>query len=157
MEDTKRIDKLEKITQRLMRRATKKKVALITPFPISNAVFGDNISGVILRYLFPCDGEIIKGCVVLNSKPKKPVPFTLRTFSDEGGRSATFVAGNKKTFFEPNMQVASGDKVEISVSPEGETVITELWMSFLWKPSVKDVYAKSYLIEDMENDLLEEQ
>ena len=61
--DEKRIDFIEQIVSRLTRRAKTTATAIVTPYPISNAVFGDDVRGAILRYMFPCEGVITKNCI----------------------------------------------------------------------------------------------
>lgn len=156
--DNKRVEDLEIITRRLMRRASKRTVALITPYPISNAVFGDKVEGVILRYMFPCDGIVTKGLIRLGRKPKKDVLIEVKIFDDATLSAKGFVLNKKFLSIDLNLKVTAGDCLEISLlsSKEGEA-ITEIWISFLWKPTIADVEVKSFLIEDLENDLLQNQ
>lgn len=154
--DNKRMENLEKVTERLMRRAHKRTTALITPYPISNAVFGDKVEGPILRYMFPCDGVVTKGFVRLGQKPKKDVAVEVKMFNEAGSTSRGFTIDKKSLSIEPNLKVKSGDCLELSLIP-GEEVVTEIWIAFLWKPTMNDVEVKSFLIEELENDLLQEQ
>ena len=150
--DSERVERLELITKRLMRRATKTAKAIITPFPISNAVFGEAISGTVLRYMFPCDGVISKGMIRLGNKPKTSTSFVVRVFNEIGSKSAGFTIDKKVLAAELNIEVKAGDCLDVSLSTEDEPV-TEIWISFLWKPTTKDVEVKSFLIEELENDL----
>jgi hypothetical protein len=150
--DNKRIEDLERITKRLMRRAGKRTAALITPYPISAASFGERVEGPILRYMFPCDGEIIKGIVKTGSKPKNPVLFEIKVFNDFSSASKGFALDRKSLSISPNLPVRSGDCLEISLK-DGEEIVTEVWISILWKPTMKDIEVKSFLIEELENDI----
>ena len=150
--DNKRIEQLETITTRLMRRAGKRTTALITPYPISNAVFGEKIEGSVLRYMFPCDGTVTKGIVRLGKKPKINITLDVKMFNELGSSPKGFSLEKKLSFIQPNLPVIAGDCLEISLEPSEEPV-TEIWISFLWKPTMKDVEAKSYLIEELEDDL----
>ena len=150
--DSKRIEQLEMVTQRLMRRSGKRTTALITPYPISNAVFGDRVEGPILRYMFPCDGIVTKGIVKIGVKPKTSIVLNIKMFNESSSASKGFAIEKKFLSIEPNLPVVAGDCLEISLDP-GQEIVTEIWISFLWKPGVKDVEAKSYLIEELENDL----
>jgi len=152
--DNKRVEDLERITKRLMRRTGKTAAVLITPYPISNAVFGEKLSGPILRYMFPCDGIIVKGIVKFGTKPRTLVTVGVRLFNDAKSASKGFTTDRKMTTIQPELLVTAGDCLEVSLEPGTETV-TEIWISFLWRPAVKDVEAKSFLIEEMENDLQE--
>ena len=150
--DNKRVEDLEMITKRLMRRVSKRVVVLITPYPISNAVFGEKVEGPILRYMFPCEGIITKGIVRLGVKPKSPIILNIKMFNDSKSASKGFAVDKRSLSIEPDLPVVAGDCLEISLDPGVETV-TEIWISFLWKPTVKDVEAKSYLMEEIEDDL----
>lgn len=154
MED--RVKKLETITTRLMRRARKKATGLITPYPISNAAFGEKVEGVILRYMFPCDGSIVKGMVRFSEKPKKWHSVNIKVFGDTNSYIKGFMVEKKKMSVEPNLPVSAGDCLEISLTSSTEDTAKEVWISFLWTPSIKEVTAKSFLISELENDLLEE-
>lgn len=149
----KRVENLEAVTQRLMRRARKHVVGLITPYPISNAVIGEKIEGPILRYMFPCDGTITKLMVSLDARPKKWVSINIKIF----GPQQSLIKGNKiekvLTTIEPNISVKAGDCLEVSLVPSTEDVVKEVWISFLWSPAMKDVEAKSFLISELENDI----
>ena len=148
----KRVADLETITKRLMRRAGKRTAALITPYPISNAVFGDKIEGPILRYMFPCDGTITSGIVRLKEKPKTGIMLNIKMFNELTSTSKGFLLEKKFLQFQPVIPVLAGDCLEISLVP-GELPVTEIWLAFLWKPSMKNIEVKSFLIEEMENDL----
>jgi hypothetical protein len=135
-----------------MRRAGKRATALITPYPISSAVFGDKVEGPILRYMFPCDGVIVKGMVRVGNKPKTSIIFKIKMFNDTNSISKGFALEKKSLSIQPNIDVMAGDCLEISLITEDE-VVTEVWIAFLWRPTVSDVEAKSYLIEELEDDL----
>lgn len=153
MED--RLANIELITKRLMRRAKKTSVALITPYPISNAVFGEKVEGPILRYMFPCDGVVTKGYVRLGKKPKQSIELEVKMFNDSSSNMKGFVLSRKFLSIEPNLPVKAGNCLEITLIPS-EEIVTEIWISFLWKPTVKDLEAKSYLIEELEKSVEEE-
>lgn len=150
--DNKRVEDLELITKRLMRRASKKSAAMITPYPISNAVFGEDVKGVILRYMFPCDGVISKGMFRLGAKPKKEVLGVAKIFNDETMQSKGFTISKKSLKVDLDISIKSGDCLEVSIASADE-VLTEVWVAFLWKPTMSDVEVKSFLIEELENDI----
>ncbi|MBU2249636.1 MAG: hypothetical protein KKD77_23010 [Gammaproteobacteria bacterium] len=152
--DNARVEKLELITKRLMRRASKRTAAMITPYPISNAVFGDKVAGPVLRYMFPCDGIITKGFVRLGQKPKTSVMVAVKMFNDATSTTKGFALERKSISVEPNIPVKAGDCLEVSLVPD-EEIVTEFWIAFLWKPTMADVEVKSFLIEELESGLLE--
>ena len=148
-----RIKKLELITERLMRRAGKRHTALITPYPISNAVFGESVEGSILRYMFPCGGTITKGMVRINPEAKGA---TLAIGIKTGlvSKIQTVILDKWINTIIMNIPVIAGDCIDIQIQ-RAEKPLTEVWISFLWTPIVKDIEAKSFLIEELENDLQE--
>jgi hypothetical protein len=150
-----RVKQLEMVTKRLMRRATKKASVLITPYPISNAVFGEKVEGPILRYMFPCDGIITKGFIRLGVKPKSKVMLGFKIFNESKSASRGTSLDNKTTSISPELSVTAGDCLEVSLEymEEAKEPVTEIWISFLWRPTIKDIEAKSFLMEDIENDL----
>lgn len=147
-----RLDKLELITKRLMRRARKRATAIITPYPISNAAFGDNVKGSILRYMFPCDGVVTKGLIRFGAKPKKEVSVEVKIFNEQISFSKGFAIEKKLFSITPDFEVKTGDCLDIILNPNEENV-SEVWVAFLWKPTVADVEAKSFLIADLEKAL----
>lgn len=156
MEDKDRIDKLELITTRLSRRAHKRAVAMLTPYPISNAVIGDKVEGNILHYMFPCDGKVIKAVVDVGKKPKQSINVTISLMGEESGESRTIVLTKRRDAIEPNIEVKTFDRLSVSISYESEKLedaLNEVWISFLWIPTTKDVEIKSFLIEELESDL----
>lgn len=154
MED--RVKKLEKITERLMRRSRKHVTGLITPYPISSATFGEKIEGPVLRYMFPCDGTIIKAMMNLETKPKKWVAVNIKIFNEKRNSIKGFTVDKKLISIKPNLPVEAGDCLEVSIVPSSEDVVKEVWISFLWSPAMKDVEAKSFLISELEDGLSKE-
>ena len=148
-------DKLEKMVQRLARRAHKQTSALITPVPISNCVMGEEVKGDILKYLFPCPGVINKGGIFLNAKPKSGATVILTIESDLGGGSKSYIISRRNLLFEPNIEINTWDRLTASfftVNPE-EDKMTEVWLALLWTPTVKDVTIKNYLIDQLDGGL----
>jgi len=151
--DNYRIERLELITKRLMRRAGKRTSAIISPYPISNAVFGEKVEGIILRYMFPCNGVISKGMVKVSPKPKSPVTINAKIFNDERSIAKGFSTDKKMLSIAPNIPVLAGDCLELSFVPESAQNTTDVWVSFLWKPSVDDAEVKQFLIADLEDNI----
>ena len=148
----KRVKNLETIVKRLSRRSRKVASAMITPYPISNAVFGDNISGNILHYMFPCVGKITKGLILVGNKLENGAIVSISIKDDVHEESKSYVIVNKITLTNPNIDIDSGDRLTISIKPnDPEESITEVWMSFLWVPSMKEIDIKNFLIDKLES------
>jgi len=149
-----RIKRVETVVQRLAMRSRKSTTAIVTPYPISNAVVsgdGSTLKGVILRYMFPCGGMITKGCIKLDKKPKNGAVISVRIFNDKGSESRGFTIERKTLFVEPGVEIVQGDCLEASIEPlTEEDIIKEVWVSFLWNPSVPSASIKNFLIEDLE-------
>ena len=154
--DQKRIEFIETVVTRLARRANTSKKFLITPYPISNAVFGEDVQGTILRYMFPCGGTITKGLIRLGKKPSSGIGVEVKISDDSHTELKGFVVTSKNLLVEPDMEVHSGDRLEVAIKPSGAEKVTEVWISFLWVPNVKDVAAKSFLMDEIEKDMIEE-
>jgi len=151
------IKRLEMIARRLERRATKKKSAFITPIPISNGVAGECVEGVILRYMFPCDGKITKAAILFDKKPKQSVVVEFDLMGLQSGVSSSVVVDKKKYSFEPDINVSAFDCLTVRLSYDvdekvPENNVKEVWTAFLWTPSIADVEVKSFLIKEMEKD-----
>jgi len=151
-----RLSQLELVVTRVARRSNTKKAAMITPYPISNATFGEDVRGPILRYMFPCDGMIQKGVLRLGKKPKEPISIGLNIANEESSHSVGYVVEKRQVVVNPNMNIVSGDCLTIHLLPNEEEKITEVWVAFLWVPSISDVTTKGFLVEELEHDMLEE-
>ncbi len=155
--DEKRIAFIERVVTRLARRAKAKTKAMITPYPISNAIFGRDIEGPVLRYMFPCTGTITKGLIDIGKKLKEGAQVELDVRNTAHGVSKSYIMNRDKFLVEPQIEVDAGDQLTVTVLPNGkEEKIKEVWISFLWVPSVKDIEVKSFLLDEIENDLLKE-
>ena len=158
--DEGRVAFIEKVVSRLARRTNKSATVLISPYPISNAVFGEKVDGIVLSYMFPCGGRITKGAVDLGKKPKQDISVVVSLMGEETGESKTFVLTKRRLTMKPDIEVKTFDRLEVSISYEAvkpEDNLTEFWASLLWVPTIKDVVAKSFLIDELENDILQEQ
>lgn len=147
MED--RVKKLELIVSRLARKQPKRMSAMVTPFPISNAVFGENISGPILRYMFPCLGTVTKGLITIDKRPSEVAIVGYEINNGLHNTKNTYTMTSKKFLVEPKVSVDSGDQLTVSIFPTGEDVIEEVWISFLWVPQIREVDIKRILIDDL--------
>uniref|UniRef100_A0A6H1ZBQ4 Uncharacterized protein n=1 Tax=viral metagenome TaxID=1070528 RepID=A0A6H1ZBQ4_9ZZZZ len=147
-----KIKKLSMIVDRLTRRVVKQTSAIITPYTISNCSFGEEVKGDILKYMFCCPGKLNKGGIFLNAKPKSGAAVVLNIENDLGEGSRSYNITRRNLIFEPNIEISTWDRLTVSfftVNPE-EDKMTEIWISLLWTPTIKDVQIKSYLIDQLE-------
>lgn len=145
-----RIKRLEKMNERLSRRTKKTAKAMITPFPLSGAIIGEDVHGTVILNMFPCDGVITKGVVRLGEKPKQPLTLTVALKNDSGAISKDFTLEKRLIHVRPDLQVKAGDCLGITLMHNPESPVSEIWVALLWTPTVKDVEAKSFLIETLE-------
>ncbi len=144
------IKKIDKQIERLQRRSAKVATGLITPYPISHVMTGDDIQGAILKYMFPCDGVITKGIIKLGEKPKGLVSIETDLVSEITSSARGFVIERLITKIDVNLKVAAGDCLTVSLKGNVDHPVKEIWISFLWTPSMKDIEAKSFLIDELE-------
>jgi len=150
--DEKRISFLEKIVSRLIRRQKKVASAIISPYPISNCVMGEEVKGEVLKYMFACEGEISKGGIALDVKPKHNAMVVLTIKNDLGGNSQSYTVDKKNTVIEPAIKVKQFDKLTVTFYPVDEDKIKEVWISLLWIPVVKDAKIKNFLIDELDKE-----
>lgn len=148
----KRISKIETVVMRLMRRAVKTTSAMITPYPISNCVVGEDVHGAVLKYMFSASGEINKGLIRFDKKCKAGVKVAIILENETGGESKTYIANRNQILVEPELKVHSGDRLTVSVNPcdKEEEKINEVWVAFLWTPKVGETTVKSFLIDKLD-------
>ncbi len=144
-----RINFIERIVTRLVIRSTKNIVSIIAPYPISNAVIGEDVKGVILRYMFPCEGVITKGLIRLGSRPSGGVEATVKVANSVSINTRTFVMTRQDMLVNPGLKVDSGDRLELFLKPLNGSVVKEVWVSFLWVPTIADVLQKSFLLDGL--------
>lgn len=152
--DERRISHIERVVTRLTRRSVKKMVSLITPYPISCATFGEDIRGPVLCYMFPCEGTITKCLIDVGTKPKDKTIVNVSLRNKVYDDIKSYVITKSNFLVDLKTDVCSGDKLTVSIVPNEERV-TEFWVSFLWVPKIKEVEAKSYLIDELEEGIPE--
>jgi hypothetical protein len=147
-----RLDKIEMLLDRLVRKTKAQKMkALITPFPISNAVFGDDVRGSVLRYMFPCSGTILKGMIKLGTKPTNAVTIAISLLG-VGTKSQSISITDRFSKFKDIIPVEAGECLDIVIN-SGEGTVKEVWIAFLWVPSVNDIELKSFLVDELMKDI----
>jgi len=144
-----RLAKLEKVVKRLTLRQNKVATGLITPYPISATIEGD-VEGKVLAYPIPCKGVIKKGFVKFDSKPKCLVDVRVEVESPEQLQSKTLVTERKANVKDLSIETEPGSEVVVTLSYRGDWKASKVSISLLWIPNVRDVEAKSFLIDELE-------
>lgn len=153
LSDGKNLERVATVVERLTRRQVKQTAAIITPYPISSCTQGEDVRGEILKYMFCASGSIDKGLVTLAKRPKDAVEIKITIENDLGKESKSYMITNKSLLSEPRLAVYSGDRLTISIFPTGpEDKLTEVWVAFMWTPSVKDASIKNFLIDELEKE-----
>lgn len=140
----------DKILERLFRRSHKVAKAIVSPYPVSNQVSGENLSGEILHYMFCAEGTVTKGMIHLGKKPKEPISIELLLEDKTSGNSAFYSLEKQDTTIGFELPVRAGTRLTISIEGNGTDPVTEVWVSFLWIPTVKDAESKQFLISELE-------
>jgi len=151
--DEKRISFIERIVSRLaMSIGESGNIKVITtPYPISNCVVGDDVSGPVLRYMFCASGHISSYMIHLGKAPKGGANISLLIESGEASVNNSFIMSTRQIQSKISTRVNSGDRITVSIDPiDKKFPITEVWISFLWTPLLKETSIKSFLIEDLE-------
>lgn len=146
-----RLQKLEVMVNRLARRSRKTAKAMITPYPISACVSGEDVKGEVLKYMFPADGVITKCIVSFDRKIKEGVVITIDKISDGGRTKRDFEIDKKEVRLTPNIGMLTGNKIIVSVEAiDPEEKINEVWISFLWAPHVCETEVKQCLLSELD-------
>lgn len=149
--DEKRISKIEMVLSRLMRRSIKTTSAMLTPYPISNCISGEDVHGTILKYMFAAKGTINKGLIRFDKKCKSGVRITVLLKNDVGGESKSYIANGNQMLVKPDLKVYSGDRLTVSINPcDQEEKLNEVWIAFIWTPEVGEATVKSFLIDKLD-------
>ena len=157
--DEKRISFIEKVLSRLTRRQVKTSKAIITPYPISNAIFSDKVDGAILRYLFPCKGKITKVVVDLGKKPKQEININIHLSNELDGKGNDFSILKRNFNTDLDINVDEFSKLSVNINYENnkdEDNITECWIALLWVPDIKDTKIKQFLLDELLENVSEE-
>lgn len=146
-----RIEKLEMIVRRLMRRSRKTVKAIITPYPISSCVSGEDVRGDVLKYMFPADGVITKGIIHFDRKIKGGAIVVIDKISKGGRTRRDFLTDKKELVINPDVDMLAGNKLIVSVDTYDEVEkINEVWISLLWVPHISETKVKQCLIKELD-------
>jgi len=139
------------VTKRLENRLKTAKVSsYISPIPISGFSKDVPEDGVVLRYMFPSKGKIVSACLFLGCELKKNtvINVSIKLSSVNGIETGTSVPV-RKNFSPVAAEYACnvGDRLEVSVNCEEP--INNVWIAFLWQPSIKAAEAKKFLLSEL--------
>ncbi len=136
--------------ERLQRKRPKRMSAVLTPYPISNYISGNDLSGNVLHYMFCATGKISKGLIRISELSKGAI-LEITIKSDLGDESKSYHMKKSTLIIEPDLEVYSSNRLIVNItSNDIEEKITEVWTSFLWTPSVKEADIRNFLITELE-------
>lgn len=148
MED--RIKKLEKISERLIRRSQKVAKAIIMPSPISGGV--SNVVGgeIAFEFMSPCKGTISNAVVKICSKPEGNPFAEILIIKGINTQKQIISIDKELVIFPMSVDVDAGDLVSALIVASVEHPINQAWVSMLWTPTVSDAKVKQFLIDELE-------
>lgn len=155
------IKHIDTILDRFSRRLHKTTAGIISPYPISNFVKSSS-DRVVLRYVFPIDGMIPLGTLHIDNMPKSGVDIYVVAQAGDVHRSETLFTKRQFTVIRPDVKVAGGTRLTVSVVPRNGEDVSDIWISLLWVPEIRGTVVKQFLIDELdrmgrENALSEEE
>jgi len=142
----KQMGHVDRILKSYSHRLHKTVTGVITPFPISGYAEVP-IDGVVFRYMFPLNGKITIGGMLVESMPKKGIDITTTIHRGDKSESRDFFSKRKSIMIEPDVKVAAGDRLVIEVSPiDPEETVSGIWTAFMWVPNVEDAEIKQIML-----------
>jgi len=139
------------ILSRLNRRKRKVAKGLITPYPISS--FADfPVDGIVLRYMFPVDGELLFGGMFVDQMPKEGVDITFDlSLANNTSRSESMFTKSNVFTVRPNIEIDSGSRLTVSVVARVEgSELSGIWTSLLWVPKVSELIVRKVLVDELD-------
>ena len=144
----KQIEHIDVILDRFSRKLHKTTSGIISPYPISNYSMS---AGIVLRYVFPIDGEIPLAAMYIESMPKSGVNVHTIIEIGESRKSDTQLVKRKSVVIRPNIQLKGGTRISVGVTPvNDEEEACGIWVSLIWVPSIRGAVVKQFLIDELE-------
>lgn len=140
----KHVDKILKSYSYQLRKTV---TGIITPFPVSNY---SDLSGIVLRYMFPIAGKITVGGVYIEQMPKAGVDIEITVFDGLMYNSKTIVSKRNSIAINPNFKAVSGTRLTVKVTPViEEEIASGIWTAFLWTPEINEAEVKQFLTNSL--------
>ena len=143
----KQMESVDKILKAYSYRLRKTATGFVTPFPISKY---SDLSGTVLRYMFPIGGKITVGGVYIEEMPKSGVDIKVTVCSGPLCDSKSVTSKKNPVAVMPDFEVFPGTRLVVEISPANDKeTASGIWIAFLWVPKVKDTEIKQFLVEDL--------
>lgn len=140
---------VDTILKRFSKRLHKTVTGVISPYPISSFVQEPG-EGPVLRYMFPISGTVLIGSIFIEDMPKSGVDIYAVIYVKDEIKSETFFSKKQSIFIRPNIDIAAGSRLVLSIKPKADEQVFGVWTSFLWAPAIKDSVIKQFLISDLD-------
>ena len=145
-----RLEKLEKIVNRIVKRVRSTTTTVVTPHLISG--YSEGYGELFNRMLF--QGKITKALICFNKRPKNPICIEVKVLNSEIGFTKSYYVSKIKASVDLDLTTVDGSIISVNVySTVEETeadMIKQVWLSILWQPSLSSANVKSYLIDSLE-------
>ena len=147
---------VELILQRMNSKLSTKVIGILPVSPIFDFVSFPESDGTVLKRMFPAEGSITKACYYFGTKGKEPVDliFTVMNPIKKSSSTTTFTVKKPADVINLDFAVTSGDILTISLS--SETPVEGIWFAMLYEVAYKELRGKEFLIEELENMIVEE-
>ena len=123
-----RFDSIERVLQRFSRRLGRICAVYIPPFPVSSYVDAPDSDGVLFRYIFPLNGEVIKCIGFFASAPEKHLVEI--NFISKGASKAWEIEAERMSVFDVGLKVAPGDRITVT---SYEPSLRGIWIGMAYK------------------------
>lgn len=146
----KQMEHVDTILRRFSRRLHKTVVGVVPPCPISNYVQSP-VDGVVLKYMFPTDGEITFAALYIENMPKSGVDVFVVVHFEETYKGDVLFAKGQLIPINIDMDVIAESRLTLTVKAnKDEEQVSGIWVSVLWTPGVKDSMIKQFLIDELD-------
>lgn len=144
-----RLEKLESIVNRIVRRVRSTTSTIVTPHLIS-VHKGEKIYGILMsRILFK--GKITKALICFDKKPTNTICVEVKILSNEEGFTKSYYIDTIRASVDLSLDTIDGSIISVSIKEtNGEEDISQVWLSILWQPSLSNTEIKNYLIDSLD-------
>lgn len=150
--DEKRINFIETILSRLIRRSRKSTSTIITPHLISKFV-SEEIYGDILNIMM-FKGKVNKALVCFDKRPKVSICIDVKILSGKEGFTKSYYVDTMRSVVDLDLETIDGSIVTVSIHPtieeEEKHKLSKIWLSILWTPHISRASVQSHLIDSLD-------
>jgi hypothetical protein len=142
----KRVEYLETVISRLIKRPIPKSKVLTPPQLISSVVKGDINGDLLKATLFR--GLITKCVIVFDKRPKFGINIGMSLNEGNEAMSQSHVFSDKKIEQNFNLKTSNGSLLTITAETDKDEIVSEIWLGILWVPHNTVLKADKVLVDD---------